>query len=76
MVLFFLTNDGDIVNKDLAWWVTITKKSTVCVDKPIYDGILEEMASGVPYFDTSLPCRVMSRKRLSFLFRITLTQGL
>ncbi len=75
MVLFFLTNDGDIVNKILRAGNSHEKEYVVRVDQAITPEFIEKMSSGVEILDTvTLPCS--SIKETNFSFRIVLTQGL
>lgn len=73
--LIFLTNDGDIVNKILRAGNNHEKEYIVTVDKPITDGFIKEMSSGVRILNTlTKPCKVY--KEGKYTFRIILTQGL
>ena len=73
--LIFLTSDGDIVNKILRAGNNHEKEYVVTVDKPITDGFLKKMASGVHILDTvTKPCQVT--RESATRFRIVLTQGL
>ena len=73
--LIFLTNDGDIVNEILRAENEHEKEYIVKVEQPITQAIIAEMSAGVEILDTkTLPCKV--EKLSSFVFKITLTQGL
>lgn len=73
--LIFLTNDGDIVNKILRVENAHDKEYLVTVNKPITDQFVTAMSSGVPVLGVvTRKCKV--KKEDSFVFRITLTQGL
>lgn len=73
--LLLLTTDGNIVNKLLRAENKHEKEYIVTVDRPITQGFLRNMASGVPILDTvTLPCRI--RQSGPRQFDIVLTQGL
>jgi 23S rRNA pseudouridine2604 synthase len=73
--LILLTNDGDIVNKILRAGNFHEKEYIVTVNKPIDNGFIKAMATGVPILDTvTRPCKV--KKIDDFKFNIVLTQGL
>lgn len=73
--LILLTSDGDIVNKILRARNHHEKEYIVSVNKPINEGFVRRMSSGIPILDTTTrPCEVEQIGRCSF--RIILTQGL
>lgn len=73
--LIFLTNDGDIVNKILRAGNKHEKEYEVRVGKPVAEGFVAKMSSGVQILDTvTAPCKVQMTGRSTF--KITLTQGL
>ena len=73
--LIFLTNDGDIVNKVLRAGNNHEKEYIVSVNKPINEGFLQKMKSGIPILGTiTKPCIVFQIDKFSF--KIILTQGL
>lgn len=74
--LIFMTNDGDIVNKILRAGNNHEKEYVVTVDKPINDGFVSRMSSGVHLgsITTTKPCKIM--RETDTRFRIILTQGL
>ena len=73
--LIFLTNDGDIVNKILRAGNKHEKEYEVRVGKPVAEGFVAKMSSGVAILDTvTAPCKVQMTGRSTF--KITLTQGL
>ena len=73
--LIFLTNDGDIVNKILRAGNNHEKEYEVRVGKPVAEGFVAKMSSGVQILDTvTAPCKVHMTGRSTF--KITLTQGL
>ncbi|MDI9319671.1 MAG: 23S rRNA pseudouridine(2604) synthase RluF [Phycisphaerales bacterium] len=73
--LIFLTNDGDIVNKILRAGNKHEKEYEVRVGKPVAEGFVAKMSSGVAILDTvTAPCKVHMTGRSTF--KITLTQGL
>lgn len=73
--LIFLTSDGDIVNKILRAGNKHEKEYLVTVNKPITDGFISAMASGVPMMGVNTrKCEVF--KESTFVFRIILIQGL
>lgn len=73
--LIFLTNDGDIVNKVLRAGNNHEKEYIVSVNKPINEGFLQKMKSGIPILGTiTKPCKVFQIDKFSF--KIILTQGL
>jgi 23S rRNA pseudouridine2604 synthase len=73
--LIFLTSDGNIVNKILRAGNKHEKEYLVTVNKPITDGFISAMASGVPMMGVNTrKCEVF--KESTFVFRIILIQGL
>ncbi len=73
--MIFLTNDGDIVNKILRAGNRHEKEYEVRVGKPVAEGFVAKMSSGVQILDTlTAPCKVHMTGRSTF--KITLTQGL
>lgn len=73
--LIFLTNDGDIVNKILRAGNKHDKEYEVRVGKPVAEGFVAKMSSGVPILDTvTAPCKVQMTGRSTFT--ITIRQGL
>lgn len=73
--LILLTNDGDIVNKILRAGNNHEKEYIVTVNKPVTDGFIHDMSSGVRILDTvTKPCIV--KREAKNVFRIILTQGL
>ncbi|QIE99682.1 23S rRNA pseudouridine(2604) synthase RluF (plasmid) [Pantoea stewartii] len=73
--LIFLTNHGDLVNKILRAGNNHEKEYVVTVDKPVTDEFIAGMAAGVPMLGTvTKKCKV--KKEASYVFRITLVQGL
>lgn len=73
--LIFLTSNGDLVNKILRAGNKHEKEYLVTVNKPITDEFIEGMAAGVPMLGVSTKkCKVA--KESTFVFRITLVQGL
>lgn len=73
--LIFLTNDGDIVNKILRAGNKHEKEYEVRVGRPVAEGFVAKMSSGVQILDTvTAPCKVHMTGRSTF--KITLTQGL
>lgn len=73
--LIFLTSNGDLVNKILRAGNKHEKEYLVTVNKPITDEFIESMAAGVPMLGVSTKkCKVA--KESTFVFRITLVQGL
>lgn len=73
--LILMTNDGSIVNRMMRSEHNHEKEYIVTVDKPVTEGFLQEMSSGVDILDTrTKPCltRQISEKE----FAIILTQGL
>jgi 23S rRNA pseudouridine2604 synthase len=73
--LIFLTNNGDLVNKILRANNQHEKEYRVTVDKPITDEFVEGMQNGVPILgQVTKRCQV--RRESTFVFTITLVQGL
>jgi 23S rRNA pseudouridine2604 synthase len=73
--LIFLTNDGDIVNKVLRAGNNHEKEYIVSVNKPLTEGFLHKMSTGIPILGTfTKPCKVLQIDKFSFT--IILTQGL
>ncbi|MAM59388.1 MAG: 23S rRNA pseudouridine(2604) synthase RluF [Salinicola sp.] len=73
--LIFLTNDGDLVNKILRANNHHEKAYRVTVDKPVTDEFVEGMQRGVPILgQVTKRCQV--RRESTFVFTITLVQGL
>jgi len=73
--LLLLTNQGDLVNKIMRAGNYHEKEYLVTVNKPVTDGFVKKMSSGVPILDTvTRPCFVEKTGKNSF--RIILTQGL
>lgn len=73
--LIFLTNDGDLVNKILRANNHHEKAYRVTVDKPVTDEFVEGMQRGVPILgQVTRRCQV--RRESTFVFTITLVQGL
>lgn len=73
--LILLTSDGDIVNKVLRAGNRHEKEYIVRVNKPVHEGFVRQMASGIPLEEgMTEPCSIKMSGRQ--VFRITLTQGL
>lgn len=73
--LIFLTNNGDLVNKILRAGNNHEKEYLVTVNKPISDQFVTDMGAGVPILGVhTKKCKV--KKESSYVFRITLIQGL
>lgn len=73
--LIFLTSNGDLVNKILRAGNQHEKEYLVTVNKPITDDFIKGMSNGVPMLGvTTKKCKVL--KESTFVFRITLIQGL
>jgi len=73
--LIFLTNHGDLVNKILRAGNDHEKEYLVTVNKPVTDEFIRGMGAGVPMLGTvTKKCKV--KREASFVFRITLIQGL
>jgi 23S rRNA pseudouridine2604 synthase len=73
--LIFLTNNGDLVNKILRAGNNHEKEYLVTVNKPITPAFLEGMSKGVPIMGVmTKKCKIS--KESTFVFRITLIQGL
>ena len=73
--LILLTNNGDLVNKILRANNNHEKEYTVTVNKPITDEFIAGMQNGVPILgQVTKKCKV--RKESTFVFTITLVQGL
>ena len=73
--LIFLTNNGDLVNKILRAGNNHEKEYLVTVNKPISDQFITGMSAGVPILGVhTRKCEV--KKESSYVFRITLIQGL
>ena len=73
--LIFLTNNGDLVNKILRAGNNHEKEYLVTVNKPISDQFITDMGAGVPILGVhTKKCKV--KKESSYVFRITLIQGL
>ncbi|WP_322528821.1 23S rRNA pseudouridine(2604) synthase RluF [Salinicola sp. LHM] len=73
--LIFLTNNGDLVNKILRANNHHEKEYRVTVDKPITDEFVEGMQNGVPILG-QMTKRCQVRRESTFVFTITLVQGL
>ena len=72
---FFLTNDGDIVNKILRAGNNHEKEYFVSVDKSITEDFIASMGAGIPILGTmTKKCKV--EKVSDKIFKIVLTQGL
>ncbi|MCU5772449.1 23S rRNA pseudouridine(2604) synthase RluF [Erwiniaceae bacterium BAC15a-03b] len=73
--LIFLTNHGDLVNKILRAGNDHEKEYVVTVNKPVTDEFIVGLGAGVPMLGTvTKKCKV--KKEATFVFRITLVQGL
>jgi len=73
--LILLTNHGDLVNKILRAGNNHEKEYVVTVNKPITDEFIHGIGAGVPMLGTmTKKCKV--KKEATFVFRITLIQGL
>lgn len=73
--LILLTNHGDLVNKILRAGNDHEKEYIVTVDKPVTDEFILGLGAGVPMLGTmTKKCKV--KKEATFVFRITLVQGL
>jgi len=73
--LIFLTNHGDLVNKILRAGNNHEKEYLVTVNKPVTDEFIRGLGAGVPMLGTvTKKCKV--KKESTFVFRITLVQGL
>ncbi|MBP2171342.1 23S rRNA pseudouridine2604 synthase [Erwinia toletana] len=73
--LIFLTNHGDLVNKILRAGNDHEKEYVVTVNKPVTDEFITGLGAGVPMLGTvTKKCKV--KKEATFVFRITLVQGL
>ncbi|CNI21163.1 23S rRNA pseudouridine synthase F [Yersinia rohdei] len=73
--LIFLTNHGDLVNKILRAGNDHEKEYVVTVNKPVTDEFILGLGAGVPMLGTvTKKCKV--KKESTFVFRITLVQGL
>lgn len=73
--LILLTNHGDLVNKILRAGNDHEKEYVVTVNKPVTDEFITGLGAGVPMLGTvTKKCKV--KKEASFVFRITLVQGL
>lgn len=73
--LIFLTSDGDIVNKVLRAGNNHEKEYIVTVNKPITQGFLKKMSTGVPVLDT-ITQKCVIKQESETVFKIILTQGL
>lgn len=73
--LIFLTNNGDLVNKILRAGNNHEKEYLVTVGKPITDEFIAGMGNGVPILG-EITKRCPVEKESTFVFRITLVQGL
>ncbi|WP_110640525.1 23S rRNA pseudouridine(2604) synthase RluF [Salinicola sp. CPA57] len=73
--LIFLTNNGDLVNKILRANNHHEKEYQVTVNKPVTDEFIDGMQSGVPILG-KVTKRCQVRKESTFVFTITLVQGL
>lgn len=73
--LIFLTNNGDLVNKILRANNNHEKEYQVTVNKPITDEFIDGMQNGVPILG-KVTKRCKLRKESTFVFTITLVQGL
>lgn len=73
--LILMTNRGDIADKILRGSNYHEKEYLVEVDKPITQGFVEKMESGVPILDTvTRPCKLTKTGQKTF--KIIITQGL
>lgn len=73
--LIFLTNNGDLVNKILRAGNNHEKEYLVTVNQPVTEQFVEDMSKGVPILGImTKKCKV--KKEGSYIFRITLVQGL
>lgn len=73
--LIFLTNNGDLVNKILRAGNNHEKEYVVTVNKPMTDGFIEGMASGVPILGVmTKKCKITAES--TTVFRIILKQGM
>ncbi|ADP10891.1 23S rRNA pseudouridine synthase F [Erwinia sp. Ejp617] len=73
--LIFLTNHGDLVNKILRAGNDHEKEYLVTVNKPVTEEFIRGLGAGVPMLGTvTKKCKV--NKESTFVFRITLVQGL
>jgi len=73
--LILLTNHGDLVNKILRAGNNHEKEYLVTVNKPVTEEFIRGMGAGVPMLGTvTKKCKV--KKESTFVFRITLVQGL
>ncbi|CAO95082.1 23S rRNA pseudouridine(2604) synthase RluF [Erwinia tasmaniensis] len=73
--LIFLTNHGDLVNKILRAGNDHEKEYLVTVNKPVTEEFIRGLGAGVPMLGTvTKKCKV--KKESTFVFRITLVQGL
>ncbi|CNK78759.1 23S rRNA pseudouridine synthase F [Yersinia enterocolitica] len=73
--LILLTNHGDLVNKILRAGNDHEKEYVVTVNKPVTDEFILGLGAGVPMLGTvTKKCKV--KKESTFVFRITLVQGL
>jgi len=73
--LIFLTNDGDVVNKILRAGNNHEKEYLVTVNKPLTEHFIQSMAGGVP-MDGGTTKKCLVKQESTFVFRITLIQGL
>lgn len=73
--LILLTNHGDLVNKILRAGNDHEKEYLVTVNKPVTEEFIRGLGAGVPMMGTvTKKCKV--KKESTFVFRITLVQGL
>ena len=73
--LIFLTSNGDLVNKILRAGNNHEKEYLVTVNKPISDDFIAGISKGVPMLGViTKKCKAI--KESTFVFRITLIQGL
>lgn len=73
--LILMTNKCELVNRLLGSGNSCEKEYQVTVNKPITDDFITGLAKGVPMLGVvTATCKVV--KQSSFVFRITLTQGL
>ena len=73
--LIFLTSNGDLVNKILRAGNNHEKEYLVTVNKPISDDFIAGISKGVPMLGVvTKKCKAV--KESTFVFRITLIQGL
>ena len=75
MMMIFLTNNGDMVNRILRAGNNHEKEYVVTVNKPLTDAAIQGMANGVPMLGvTTKKCKIVQEGPK--VFRIILVQGL